>query len=48
MGGTDAPVGVESLLVIIRWSPKGLGNGESCRWSPIFAVNRVRLAFSES
>ena len=33
--GTDVPVGVESLSVIIRSSPKGLGNGESCRGATI-------------
>ena len=31
IGGTDVPVGVESLSVIIWSSPDGLGNGESCR-----------------
>ena len=30
IGGTDVPVGVESLSVIIRSSPNGLGNRESC------------------
>ena len=30
IGGTNVPVGVESLSVIIRSSPKMLGNGESC------------------
>ena len=35
IGGIDVPVGVESLSVIIRSSPKGLGNGESCRGAAI-------------
>ena len=35
IGGTDVPVGVESLSVIIRLSPKGLSNGESCRGAAI-------------
>ena len=35
VGCTDVPVGVESLSVIIHSSPKGFGNGESCRHSAI-------------
>ena len=35
IGGTDVPVGRESLSVIIRSSPKGLGNTESCRGAAI-------------
>ena len=35
IGGTDVPVVVESLSVIIRSWPKGLGNGEYCRGAAI-------------
>ena len=35
IGGTDVPVGVESLSVIIRSSPKGLVNGKSCHEAAI-------------
>ena len=35
IGGTDVPVRVESLSVIIRSSPKGLDNGKSCRGAAI-------------
>ena len=45
IGGTDGPVGVESLLVIIRSSPKGLGNGESCRGAAILIVDQEGFIF---
>ena len=47
VGGTNVPVGVESLLVIISSLPEGFGNGESCRQSAIF-VGKVGLSFLKS
>ena len=45
IGGTDVPVGVESLSVIIRSSPKGLGNAESSRGAVILIVGEEGFIF---
>ena len=46
--GTEVPVGVESLSVIIYLSPKGLGKEESCCGSAILFVGKDSLSFSKS
>ena len=45
VGGTDVPVGVKSLSVIIVSSPQGFGNSTSCRWSAILSLVRWDYRF---